>query len=183
MRAALLLFLLLPPLLLSDCATDSNCPSQYEVCLHQECTHKPLLPLLTLEIASPFIMAVSIALSNAAGVGGGALILPILIVLLSFTEPEAVALSNFLIFLGSLVRFLVGFRQRHPDNPDRPAIHYDYVVLLVPNALLGTLIGVHLNEFFPEVVLVILLVAVLLSVTFVSFRKACALSKEEAKRR
>ena len=183
MRVALILFLLLPPLLLSVCDTDSNCPSQYEVCLHQECTHKPLLPLTPLEIASPFIMALSIALSNAAGGGGAALIVPILIVLLSLTEPEAVALSNFLIFLGSVVRFVVGFKQRHPDNPDRPAIHYDYVVLLVPNPLLGTLIGVHLNEFFPEVVLVILLVAVLLSVTFVSFRKGCSLSKEEAKRR
>ena len=128
-------------------------------------------------------MAISIALSNAAGVGGGALILPILIVLLSFTEPQAVALSNFLIFVGAVVRFIVGFKQRHPENPDRPAIHYDYVVLLVPNALLGTIIGVHLNEFLPEVVLVILLVFVLLLVTYISFRKACSLQKEEAKRR
>ena len=93
------------------------------------------------------------------------------------------ALSNFLIFVGCLVRFVVGFKQRHPENPDRPAIHYDYVALLVPNALFGTLLGVHLNEFLPEMLLIILLVLILLSVTFISFRKACQLYKEEAKKR
>ena len=132
-----------------------------------------------LEVGGAVFLAAALALCIAAGIGGGALLLPILMAMLSFSEPHAVALSNFLICVGALTRFLSQLTLRHPLDPERPAVDYDQVALLVPPALLGTLGGLHLSESLPEILLVSCLVLTLLVVTFLGFRRACRLCREE----
>ena len=60
---------------------------------------------------SPVLFMVGIALSNAAGVGGGAISVPILLALLGFPQPEAVSIANFLMFLGAVARLVVSLNE------------------------------------------------------------------------
>ena len=46
-----------------------------------------------------------LAFANVGGVGGGGLIIPITVSLFGFNTKEAIALSNFTIFTGALVRW------------------------------------------------------------------------------
>ena len=54
-------------------------------------------------------MVILLALANVGGVGGGGLIIPIMMALFTFTTKEAIALSGFTIFTGSLARFIYSY--------------------------------------------------------------------------
>jgi uncharacterized membrane protein YfcA len=48
-----------------------------------------------LEFFGSVVLGVMIALSNAAGTGGGGIVVPILMIFYQFATKQAVALSNF----------------------------------------------------------------------------------------
>ena len=122
---------------------------------------------------------IGIALSNAAGVGGGAIVLPILMVLLGFSQSEAVVLSNFFMFLGAVARILVTWREKNPLFPHKVAVSYDFIIILLPLALVGTTIGVFVNLAFPEVILSVCICLLFLFVLYTSIRKGCSLRRQE----
>ena len=51
-------------------------------------------------------MTILLALANVGGIGGGGLIIPIMMAMFTFTTKEAIALSGFTIFTGSVARFI-----------------------------------------------------------------------------
>ena len=50
------------------------------------------------------------ALSNMGGIGGGGVVVSLLIALFKFETKEAIPISAFTIFAGSLVRFILNFK-------------------------------------------------------------------------
>lgn len=132
---------------------------------------------------SPALLMVGIALSNAAGSGGGAIVLPILIALLGFSQPEAVAISNFIIFVGAVARILVTWREKNPRFPHKVAVSYDFIIILLPLSLFGTTVGVLINQTFPELILAITTCVIYLFVVYSTFKKACSLRRQEKKRK
>ena len=64
----------------------------------------------------------TISLSNAAGIGGGATTLPVLLLILRFRQSEAVALANFIIFIGAVARFITGYRAKDLARPHHTVI-------------------------------------------------------------
>jgi uncharacterized membrane protein YfcA len=66
------------------------------------------------EIFGVIIIVLLCVLSAAAGVGGGALIVPLSLMTFDFNTKTSVALSNGLIFFLGLVKFLVGLTRKHP---------------------------------------------------------------------
>mmetsp|Transcript_20949 Transcript_20949/g.23314 ORF Transcript_20949/g.23314 Transcript_20949/m.23314 type:complete len:248 (-) Transcript_20949:876-1619(-) len=138
----------------NDCIIDSDCTDTYEHCdlKDLECKHNDVFPLEILEFFGSVILGIMIALSNAGGIGGGGIIVPIGIVFFSFRTKQAVALSNFCIFTASVVRFIINYNQKHP-NKDAKVIDYGVIMVMFPMVLLGSLIGVQLNLILPEIIL------------------------------
>jgi uncharacterized membrane protein YfcA len=60
-----------------------------------KCEHKDVFPLEIIEFFGSIVLAIMLAISNAAGIGGGGIIVPIAIIFFQFSTKEAVALSNF----------------------------------------------------------------------------------------
>ena len=105
--------------------------------------HKPLWPLKPIEYVATILLIVILVLTNAAGIGGGGAILPI-IMLYGFTTTEAVSLSNFVIFVGCIARYFFEFNQAHPYRKAK-LIDYGIVIAMLPAVMIGSFIGVQIN--------------------------------------
>lgn len=98
-------------------------------------------------------------LTNSAGIGGGGAILPILL-LFGFSANVAVALSNTIILIGAVTRFIFEFNNTHPSKK-ATLIDYGIVILMLPAVMVGSFIGVQLNLISPHIVILVTLGVVL----------------------
>ena len=149
----------------TGCAVDSDCPqSPYYVCRAKICVHKGIFPIYRSEFIGVLVLTVLIALANVGGVGGGGLIIPIIMALFGFHTKEAIAISGFTIFTGSVARFIYSYNQRHPEK-DATMIDYGIVIVMMPLVLVGSFVGVLVNIMLPPVLLSIFLTVILLLLT------------------
>ena len=111
------------------------------------------------------------ALAVISGIGGGGIIVSLLMVFYKLNTKEAIAVSGFTIFAGSVCRFIVTINKRHPEK-DAPVIDYGLANIMLPTVLVGSLIGVFLNLMLPALVLQICLSIVLAGLSLQSGIKA-----------
>ncbi|GLI67501.1 hypothetical protein VaNZ11_011703 [Volvox africanus] len=146
-----------------------------------------------LEVDSPFhadarsllgiIVAVLIgAVATAAGVGGGAIYIPLFNVLVGFALKPSTALSQACIAAGSLAAVATNLPRTHPSVAAAPLIDFPLVLLLTPLLLVGVGIGVLLNVTLPSWLLNILLLVLLLLLLAQAVAKGKALWVQETKR-
>ena len=114
-----------------------------------------------LEIGGIFVFAFIMALSNIAGVGGGGVAIPIIMAFFVFTTKPAIAISSFSIFLTTLARFIMNFKERHPDKENVVVIDYDLVSIMMPTTLAGAQIGAVILVVFPSIIIQIILTLML----------------------
>lgn len=107
----------------------------------------------TTEIWGIVTFAIVMALSNVAGVGGGGVAIPIIMAMFKFTTKPAIAISSFSIFLTTLLRFIINFRERHPEKSRVVVIDYDLVSIMMPTTLAGAQIGAFILVTFPSVII------------------------------
>eukprot|EP00439_Symbiodinium_sp_Y106_P073473 s861_g13.t2 len=107
------------------------------------------------------LILVSSALAAASGTGGGSIFVPVLISFSYLQESAVVALSQFMILVGSIVNLSVFLARRHPDFPELPVIDYDCIVVLIPMLCLGVTLGVLVNHTSPSWLLLTLLCSTL----------------------
>ncbi len=106
----------------------------------------------------------------AAGIGGGGLLVPLYaLVLLSANDSHdsngsstklAIPISACTIFGVAVGNVAYLVTKRHP-HANRPLVDYATVVLMQPGELMGVVVGVLFHTWFPDVLIVILLVLVL----------------------
>eukprot|EP00048_Salpingoeca_helianthica_P009770 m.140050 g.140050 ORF g.140050 m.140050 type:complete len:607 (+) comp14943_c0_seq3:3053-4873(+) len=145
------------------------------------CDHKALNPVNGNDIGMFIVLFVVLALSSAAGIGGGGLIIPLMMVTASFPTYYSVPLSVTSIVGGSIVRFVIQIRQHHPVDKRRPLIDVPLVLLLLPPILIGTILGVILNSVSPTWLVLVTIFLVLSFVSYETLKKAIALRKQERK--
>ena len=85
---------------------------------------------------------------SGAGIGGGGLFVPILMLIVKFPSEYCIPTSKALIFGGSLAVTLFNIRKRHPFY-DRPLINYNVACMIEPISWLGTILGVIFNSVIP----------------------------------
>jgi len=138
-----------------------------------------LFPYNTTEVIGLILILLTSALSNAGGVGGGGLVIPILLLMFKFYTHEAIPISKLTIFTGAFTSFLLGFKQKHPN---RKAITIDYNIpyLIVPMLLFGTMVGISLNKVMPPWIILVSLTLVLVLNTYKTLKKARSLQKKES---
>ena len=164
----------------SQCVVDSDCNPLGEVCSMNICSRKPLFPLRINEYFALVLLAIGVALSNASGLGGGAIATAILLGIMGMHQTEAVPITNFLMFVGCVARLIVSCSEKHPNFSHKPAIHYDFTIILLPMSLTGSMLGVLINTVFPELILNILVFLLFTYVLIKSFQKALKTCKIES---
>ena len=143
------------------CSAHSQCNVPYEHCVESVCQHDSVLPLQVLEVVGLTLLSMILCISNAGGIGGGAIIVPMIMIFMQFETKYAISLSNFCIFSGSLTRYFVNFRLPHPEKK-AVCIDYDIAAVMLPIAILGTVLGVELNIVFPSALILLLLTFLLI---------------------
>jgi uncharacterized membrane protein YfcA len=88
-------------------------------------------------------------LSNAGGIGGGILLVPLLSLFAGFTLKNASANAQPLIFGASIANAMVNVPRRHAAR-DTPRIDWNLVACTVPFFLMGTTPGTFMNQAFPS---------------------------------
>lgn len=112
------------------------------------------------QVATMFGAALCAALAMSAGIGGGGLFVPLLILLLHKNVSIATSMSQCLIAGAAIAGILYNLNQKHPSR-DRPLIDVSLVLFLAPLQMAGALCGNMLNRMLPPVALIVLMVAVL----------------------
>ena len=124
---------------------------------------------------------VAAGVAAGAGMGGGGLFVPLLIVGMAFTPSAAIPLSKTAIFGAALANLLLDARKRHPaPGVDRPLIDFDVVLMLEPMTLAGATLGVFLNTILPSWLVLALLVALLSATTKRTWDKATLIVQAES---
>ena len=131
-------------------------------------------------IISLFVVFFISGVSNAGGIGGGGLIVPVLLVVMNFYTHEAIPISKVVIFSGALTAFVLGFKVKHPHR-NSITIDYNIPMLLSPMLLFGTMVGVTLNKVLPPIVVIISLTCLLVFNTFKTFQKGLQYLNQEKK--
>eukprot|EP00898_Chlorokybus_atmophyticus_P008038 jgi/Chlat1/8235/Chrsp77S07669 len=122
----------------------------------------PLFDSITIgKVAMGASVFAAAGLSNAGGVGGGILYVPLYLLLLNFTVPEASANAQPLILGGVLASVGYHLRRTHPLRKHAPRINWELASVFLPSFLAGTTPGVFLSQAMPNFVTSWLLALVL----------------------
>ena len=92
------------------------------------------------------LMFILIALSNAGGLSGAGSNIPIMLIFFQLDMSEAVPISAFVAVVATTFRFILNFKQKHPNNSERNCINYEIVQLTMPCVFLGSFLGVMLGK-------------------------------------
>lgn len=111
------------------------------------------------------------AVCNVSGIGGGGVVISLIMYFYNFTTKEATSISSFAILSSSLARFILQYREKHPEK-DSIIIDYSIATVMMPTVLIGSFIGAFINVTFPTIILTIILTIVLLVLGIYSIIKA-----------
>ena len=131
-----------------------------------------------LEIGGTCFLVVFVALAVMSGVGGGGVMVPAFLAFFKLSTTEAVALSNFTIFTGSVTRFITNYNERNSER-DATCVEYSVANVMLPTVLVGSIFGVWFNEALPEVVTQGCLIVLLAIMSYKTGVKSYELVKKE----
>ena len=103
-----------------------------------------------------FLAVIAIlVITNVAGIGGGGTVVPVVMIFLRFDAKNSIALSNFSIFLSSLIRYIINSSQSHPlKNGTGILVDMNLAILRLPLIISGVSIGVILNILMPNIIII-----------------------------
>ena len=117
-------------------------------------------------------------MSNASGLGGGLLFIPVLLLIMNFYPHEAIPISKIVIFAGAITSFIQNTKVKRPGRNSK-ALNYNLVIVNAPNLLLGTILGVTLNKILPNSLILFLLCILLFFYSFKTFKTFLKIYREE----
>lgn len=135
------------------------------------CNYEPLVhkwdKMLIVGMICVFIAGIFV---SGAGIGGGGLFVPILMLIVKFPAEYCIPTSKALIFGGSVAVTLFNLRKKHPFY-DRPLINYNVACMIEPISWLGTILGVIFNSVIPAWLLYIVQFILLSYTAWSTFKK------------
>lgn len=162
----------------------------FEHCIIEEgeavgvCEHKGLFPLLGLEWAGFCAVFMFTWFACMGGVSGGGIMVPISVFFFKFDSKNAIALSNFSICLGSILRFILFSSKPHPlKNGKGLLVDQNLAAIMLPMIISGVSFGIILNIMMPELVISALYAVLLTYFGFGLFNKGLDLYGKETQER
>jgi uncharacterized membrane protein YfcA len=110
--------------------------------------------------------------------GGGAIFVPLLILIGYFEPSTAASVSQTIVLGGAVAVFIFSFPRRHPKF-DRPLVDYMLALVLLPPSLIGSLLGTIVNQILPQWLIVVLSFLVLGLVTWNAIHRAISMWRDE----
>jgi len=138
----------------------STCPSLHD-CIDGYCFHKELFPLTGREIFGSILLMLLGGLTNAGGLGGGALLSPILLLIFNYSPNKAIMIVYGIVFGGSVGNFLNVALQRNPKT-GKSYVDYDLSLICMPQMVLGAMVGVLLNHIIAPILIIVGLIAIII---------------------
>lgn len=133
-------------------------------------------------IAGCIVLYLSSTLCSSAGVGGGALNVPILRNIFGFSYHESVILSLWTLLGNYISQVALNVDKRHPSKSNKPLIYWDAVLILLPSELGGSNLGVILSAIIPETVLYFLAMIVLIIAAGLTLSKGISYYEKETEK-
>ena len=154
-------------------------PVQIESLMDESEELPPLFPFHLRDYLGFGVAIVGLMLAAGGGIGGGGILVPTYILLLDFPVKHAIPLASATVFGGAVANNLLNAFKRHPDHPHRLVIDWELILQLEPMTILGALMGAVLNDFLPDMVLVIMMFLLLSATAYKTLAKAHTLRKKE----
>ncbi len=88
-------------------------------------------------------------------------------------------MSGLSILMCSVTRFIVNFKQKHPEKKDCVSLDYGLAIIMMPTVLMGSFIGVIFNKMLPDLVIQIILTLLLFFLTTQAGLKARDILRKE----
>lgn len=158
----------------TECTLAAEDDDACTVCLHAALGSEPAEDVLG--FIALFFAGV---MAGMSGIGGGGLNVPLLLLLMDWTVNEASVLSHVAVFGAAIAQNLFNLPRRHPLQPRRPLVDFDLPLLLLPPQLCGNAFGITLRPVFGATMLEAVATVVLLAVLVKTWRRACAMWREE----
>ena len=117
-------------------------------------------------------------MSNASGLGGGLLFIPVLLLIMKFYPHEAIPIPKLVIFAGALTSFIHNTKVKRPGR-NAKALNYNLIIVNSSNLLLGTVFGVTLNKILPNTLILFLLCILLFFYSYKTFMTFLKFHREE----
>lgn len=117
--------------------------------------------------------------ANMAGVSGGSLVIPFIILFNNFDAKQISQQAPFYNLVSAVVRFSINVWKKSPIKPERTIVDYDLVAIFMPLNLSGAVIGGLINFVFPNFIIDICLFLFLIFVIYQLFKKAFETYKKE----
>jgi len=151
----------------SECVTDKECLEKHK-CIFQAARARNICIPRDLknhwnhwEVIATVLIILTAMLSAAAGMGGGGVYVPLLILLMGLSTKEAVPLSQAMIVGGAIVNVIMFCGERHPNYPTRPKIDYEVIMMMNPGLAAGVTVGVISHFVSPQWLIVSVLIVTL----------------------
>ena len=130
-----------------------------------------VFPLQASDYAGFICATLTITLSIGGGIGPGASLIAVYIIVFGF-KPKVAIPMNCITLLGVTTLSTVrNMRRRHPLS-DRPIIDWDLVLIMEPLTLFGAIAGTYVNKILGQKVLIVLLVLLLSIVAHNTLKRA-----------
>ena len=146
----------------------------------QHCKNKPLFRMQTSEIVGVCLIVFLSMFAIIAGMGGGSIFIPMLLLFFSMSQKEAIALSNGLTVFSSISKMIVSMRLKDPDIPHKTLINYEVMLCFCSLLMLGSAIGAIFTEVLAEFVPMVLFVIIITYSLYESIVKTISLCKKES---
>ncbi|KAJ1460342.1 hypothetical protein M885DRAFT_509283 [Pelagophyceae sp. CCMP2097] len=164
----------------ASCGADRACRADPQDAGSMVCLHKQLFPLSLRDVLGGICLFCGLTLAASAGIGGGGLNVPILLLVFDFKMDEAVVLSNAAVMGNGLAQLAVNARRRHPADSWQTLIDWDAVLVLLPAQVAGGNVGVVVGTLFPTTALYVMSMLLLAIAALKTFAKAREQHKLEA---
>jgi len=177
----------------SRCTRSKECPDKY-VCVPNPkepqsmgintniCVPRDLLTQWTWgDTFATILITITAMLCAVAGLGGGGVYVPLLLLLGGLSPKEAVPLSQVMIVGGAIVNVLMFMGDSHPKFKERPRIDFEIVMMLNPSLACGVTLGVICHIISPSWLIVLLLIITLVIAFHKTFWKGIATWQKESK--
>ena len=130
-----------------------------------------IFPLEITDYAGLICTALSIIVSIGGGIGPGAILVAVFIIVMDFPPKVAIPMSCMTGLGVTTLGTILNMQKRHPLS-DRPLIDWDLVLIMEPLVLFGAIAGTYINKILDSKVLVVLLVLLLSIIAHNTLKKA-----------
>lgn len=159
-----------------------SCPARYHCNTDEgegECDRDSLFPLKPIDYIGMISLSILMSLTTAAGLGGGEIIVPTIIILFQFQQSDTAPLSQCCIMIAGITRFMINYKKKHPYR-NAVAIDYNAAMILMPCIFLGSSMGIMLHHVLPELIQSFILLLVLVYCVYESATKGIKFWRQES---